>query len=113
MPSNRGATSSNATRWKSPTSTFESHGQDFSGLPGSGTDQTGSSVVRYREVTEKVIGAAFDVHRKHGWGFLAKVYKLHWPMNTQTRLSGRSAGADTASVRSGSCWRALRRSHDR
>jgi hypothetical protein len=31
--------------------------------------------MRYREVTERVIGAAFAVHNKLGWGFLEKVYE--------------------------------------
>jgi GxxExxY protein len=31
--------------------------------------------MRYREVTERIIKAAFVVHGKLGWGFLEKVYE--------------------------------------
>ncbi len=30
---------------------------------------------RYKEITEKIIGAAFTVHNELGYGFLEKVYK--------------------------------------
>ena len=29
----------------------------------------------YKEITEKVIGSAFEVYRELGYGFLEKVYK--------------------------------------
>lgn len=29
----------------------------------------------HREITEKIIGAAFDVHRELGYGFLGRVYQ--------------------------------------
>ena len=28
-----------------------------------------------KEITEKIIGAAYDVHNKLGWGFMEKVYR--------------------------------------
>lgn len=31
--------------------------------------------MRYKEVTQRIIGAAYAVHGKLGWGFLEKVYE--------------------------------------
>lgn len=51
--------------------------------------------MRYREVTERIIGAAYAVHGKLGWGFLEKVYenalavelrKLGFNINQQTPI---------------------------
>jgi len=30
---------------------------------------------RYKEITEKIIGAAFTVHNELGYGFLEEIYK--------------------------------------
>jgi len=32
----------------------------------------------HKEATEKIIGAAFEVHREPGYGFLERVYQRAW-----------------------------------
>ncbi len=45
----------------------------------------------YRDVTEKIIGAAFEVHKQLGYGFLERVYQRA----LQVELLRRGAAAET------------------
>ena len=47
--------------------------------------------LQHKEVTEQIIGAAFEVHNVLGYGFLEKVYKLAM----QVELQGRGLKAET------------------
>ena len=48
----------------------------------------------HSEVTEEIIGAAFEVHRALGYGFLEKVYQR--AMQVELRLRGLSAELESA-----------------
>jgi GxxExxY protein len=37
--------------------------------------QTGSGEFLYKEITQIIIGAAFEVHNQLGYGYLEKVYQ--------------------------------------
>ncbi len=43
----------------------------------------------HKDITEQIIGAAFEVHRELGYGFLEKVYQR--AMNVELELRGLSA----------------------
>ena len=45
----------------------------------------------YRETTEKIIGAAFEVHRELGYGFLKRVYQRALQVNCCAKVSPRKS----------------------
>jgi GxxExxY protein len=52
-------------------------------------DDEHPSKLLHREITEKIIGAAFEVHRELGYGFLERVYQR--ALQVELRRAGVSA----------------------
>jgi PD-(D/E)XK nuclease superfamily len=75
------------------------------------TDQTQIKPLTHGETTSQIIGAAYEVHRILGYGFLEKVYQR--AMQVELIKRGRSAEKETSIkvlYKKCSCRRVLRRS---